>query len=101
DVGEAIEIEVIWLLAQGYTDEAVAKRLGVSPRTSRRSVNSVMRRLGAHSRFQAGAYAERSGLLDRSPLLRGTAWDASGHDPLRLHVGLDLAEVLPYVEQDG
>jgi DNA-binding CsgD family transcriptional regulator len=86
DVSEAIEIEVIWLLAQGYTDEAVAKRLGVSPRTSRRIVNSVMRRLGAHSRFQAGAYAERSGLLNRSPLL---VRDASGHDRLR-HLAIVL-----------
>jgi len=84
---EAIEIEVIWLLAQGYTDETVAKRLGVSPRTSRRIVNSVMRRLGAHSRFQAGVYAERSGLLDRSPLLTRhhglLPGSASGHDHLR------------------
>jgi DNA-binding CsgD family transcriptional regulator len=71
DVGDAVEVEVIWLLAQGYTDEAVAKRLGVSPRTSRRIVESMMRRLGARSRFQAGVYAERSGLLDRSPLLTG------------------------------
>jgi DNA-binding CsgD family transcriptional regulator len=87
DVGEAIEIEVILLLAQGYTDETVAKRLSVSPRTSRRIVNSVMRRLGAHSRFQAGVYAERSGLLDRSPLLvhhHGLLPEsASGHDHLR------------------
>jgi DNA-binding CsgD family transcriptional regulator len=91
DVGDAVEIEVIWLLAQGYTDEAVAKRLGVSPRTSRRIVETMMRRLGARSRFQAGVYAERSGLLDRSPLLTRhynllrtpVRKDASGHDHLR------------------
>jgi DNA-binding CsgD family transcriptional regulator len=69
DASVALEVEAIWLLAQGYTDETVAKRLGVSPRTSRRLVESMMRRLGARSRFQAGVFAERNGLLDRSPLL--------------------------------
>jgi DNA-binding CsgD family transcriptional regulator len=68
DVGLSQEMEAIWLLAQGYTDETVAKRLGVSPRTSRRIVESMMRRLGARSRFQAGVFAERNGLLDQSPL---------------------------------
>ncbi|HEX6524700.1 MAG TPA: helix-turn-helix transcriptional regulator [Streptosporangiaceae bacterium] len=68
DVGVSQEMEAIWLLAQGYTDETVAKRLGVSPRTSRRIVESMMRRLGARSRFQAGVFAERNGLLDQSPL---------------------------------
>jgi DNA-binding CsgD family transcriptional regulator len=68
DVNVALEDEALWLLSQGYTDETVAKRLGVSPRTSRRIVESMMRRLGARSRFQAGVFAERHGLLDRSPL---------------------------------
>lgn len=69
EMGVALEVEAIWLLGQGYTDETVAKRLGVSPRTSRRLVESMMRRLGARSRFQAGVFAERNGLLDNSPLL--------------------------------
>jgi DNA-binding CsgD family transcriptional regulator len=68
EVADALEVEAIWLLAQGYTDETVAKRLGVSPRTSRRIVESMMRRLGARSRFQAGVFAERHGLLNDSPL---------------------------------
>jgi len=68
EVSVALEMEAIWLLAQGYTDETVAKRLGVSPRTSRRIVESMMQRLGARSRFQAGAFAERNGLLAQSPL---------------------------------
>ncbi len=68
EVSVALEMEAIWLLAQGYTDETVAKRLGVSPRTSRRIVESLMQRLGARSRFQAGVFAERNGLLDQSPL---------------------------------
>jgi DNA-binding CsgD family transcriptional regulator len=68
EMGMALEVEAIWLLAQGYTDETVAKRLGVSPRTSRRIVESLMRRLGARSRFQAGVFAERHGMLSNSPL---------------------------------
>ncbi len=67
DVTTALAMETIWLLAQGYTDETVANRLGVSPRTSRRIVESMMRRLGARSRFQAGVFAERHGLLNQSP----------------------------------
>lgn len=68
EVTVALEEEAVWLLAQGYTDETVAKRLSVSPRTSRRIVESMMRRLGARSRFQAGVLAERNGLLNQSPL---------------------------------
>ncbi len=78
EVTVALEEEAIWLLAQGYTDETVAKRLSVSPRTSRRIVESMMRRLGARSRFQAGVLAERNGLLNQSPLL---IWAATGFMP--------------------
>ncbi|MFJ3303913.1 LuxR C-terminal-related transcriptional regulator [Streptomyces sp. NPDC086549] len=51
------EREVLRLLAQGLTDEAVALRLGVSVRTTRRMVARLMERLGARSRFQAGVLA--------------------------------------------
>ncbi|MFE0464551.1 LuxR C-terminal-related transcriptional regulator [Kitasatospora sp. NPDC058965] len=53
------EQELLTLLAQGLTDEAVAKRLEVSVRTERRMVAAVMRRLEAVGRFQAGAEAAR------------------------------------------
>lgn len=45
------------------TDDAIAKRLGVSPRTARRVANDMMERLGARSRFQAGALAVQHGWL--------------------------------------
>ncbi|MFI5957626.1 helix-turn-helix domain-containing protein [Cryptosporangium sp. NPDC051539] len=45
---------IISLLADGLTDEAVARRLGVSVRTCRRHIASVLRDLDAVSRFQAG-----------------------------------------------
>ncbi|MFJ2903743.1 LuxR C-terminal-related transcriptional regulator [Streptomyces sp. NPDC091279] len=57
------ESEVLRLLAQGHTDEAVAKRLGVSPRTARRIAADLMDKLDARSRFQAGARAVAHGWL--------------------------------------
>lgn len=53
------EWQVLQLLAQGCTDEAVARNLGVSLRTVRRTTADLMERLGARSRFQAGLKAAR------------------------------------------
>ncbi|MEV7009223.1 LuxR C-terminal-related transcriptional regulator [Streptosporangium sp. NPDC051022] len=58
------EQSVLVLLAQGHTDEAIAKRLGVSPRTSRRLAATLIERLGARSRFEAGVRAVRQGWLE-------------------------------------
>lgn len=57
------ETTVIRLLAQGLTDEAIAKRLAVSPRTARRLANGLMERLGAASRFEFGVRAVQRGWL--------------------------------------
>ena len=51
------------LLAEGHTDDAVARRLGVSPRTARRVTTELIERLGARSRFQAGVRAAQLGWL--------------------------------------
>jgi DNA-binding CsgD family transcriptional regulator len=51
------------LLANGLTDEAAAKRLGISARTVRRIMADLMDRLGAESRFEAGVEAARRGWL--------------------------------------
>jgi DNA-binding CsgD family transcriptional regulator/sugar-specific transcriptional regulator TrmB len=51
------------LLAEGHTDEAIARRLGVSPRTARRVTTDLIERLGARSRFQAGVRAAQQGWL--------------------------------------
>ncbi|MEV0737726.1 helix-turn-helix transcriptional regulator [Streptomyces sp. NPDC050549] len=59
--------EALRLLAQGCTDEAIAKRLGVSPRTARRIANGLMTQLDARSRFQAGVLAVQRGHLPASP----------------------------------
>ena len=54
------ERELLTLLAAGLTDEAVARRLGVSMRTVQRKVQSLQRSVGAVSRFQLGALAFRA-----------------------------------------
>lgn len=57
------ESTTIALLAQGHTDEAIAKRLGVSQRTARRIASDLMERLGARSRFEAGVRCVQRGWL--------------------------------------
>ncbi|WP_370383988.1 LuxR C-terminal-related transcriptional regulator [Catenulispora sp. GAS73] len=51
------------LLGDGLTDEAAAKRLGISARTVRRIMADLMVRLDAESRFEAGVEAARRGWL--------------------------------------
>lgn len=57
------EAATLRLLAEGHTDEGIAKRLGVSYRTARRIATVLMDRLGARSRFEAGARAVQRGWL--------------------------------------
>ncbi|AOT59532.1 MULTISPECIES: helix-turn-helix transcriptional regulator [Streptomyces] len=59
------EATALRLLAEGHTDEAIAKRLGVSHRTARRIATQLMERLGARSRFEAGVRAVQNGWLPR------------------------------------
>ncbi|AXE28190.1 LuxR family transcriptional regulator (plasmid) [Streptomyces globosus] len=59
----AAELELLRLLASGMTDEAAAKRLGVSLRTVRRQMAALMERLHATSRFEAGLKAAQQGWL--------------------------------------
>jgi len=51
------ERELLDLLLRGNTDEQAGRRLGISTRTVGRMTADIMRRLGAHSRFEAGALA--------------------------------------------
>jgi DNA-binding CsgD family transcriptional regulator len=57
------ERELLRLLAQGLTDEATSKKLGIGLRTHRRMVADLMDRLGARSRFEAGVKAVEKGWL--------------------------------------
>jgi DNA-binding CsgD family transcriptional regulator len=57
------ERHLLDLLVAGATDQSAAYRLGVSVRTVRRMVAELMNRLGARSRFEAGARAAERGWL--------------------------------------
>lgn len=54
---------LLGLLSSGMTDEAAGHRLGLSLRTIRRMMASIMERLDATSRFEAGLKAARRGWL--------------------------------------
>ncbi|GGR46534.1 helix-turn-helix transcriptional regulator [Streptomyces roseolus] len=78
------ERETLRLLEHGHTDETIAKRLGVSTRTTRRTVAGIMDMLGARSRFQAGATASQRGWLsapEHAPDGLPRARDAGASDP--------------------
>ncbi|MCG8914787.1 LuxR C-terminal-related transcriptional regulator [Actinokineospora sp. PR83] len=58
-----IELAILQDLAGGHTDEAIARRLGISTRTLRRYLTTLFERLGVETRFQLGIAAMRAGLI--------------------------------------
>ncbi|WP_030942464.1 helix-turn-helix transcriptional regulator [Streptomyces sp. NRRL S-646] len=59
----AQERQLLMLIAQGHTDEVAASKLSISSRTARRMMASLMKRLDARSRFEAGVRAAQNGWL--------------------------------------
>lgn len=57
------EVQVLELLAAGLSTKDLAKRLGVSPFTVRRHIETILLKTGLHTQAQAVAYAYRVGLL--------------------------------------
>ncbi|SEF66857.1 Sugar-specific transcriptional regulator TrmB [Nonomuraea solani] len=57
------DTEVLALLAAGMKDDAIARQLGLSPRTVQRRVQVLCERLGARTRFHAGFLAAQHDLL--------------------------------------
>jgi DNA-binding CsgD family transcriptional regulator len=57
DAIDDLQQSVARLMAQGLTDEVVARRLGMSVRTCRRHIAALLQNLDAVSRFQAGVLA--------------------------------------------
>ncbi|MEV0995624.1 helix-turn-helix domain-containing protein [Nonomuraea sp. NPDC050202] len=55
--------EVLALLAAGMKDDAIARQLGLSPRTVQRRVQVLCEQLGARTRFHAGFLAAHHDLL--------------------------------------
>ena len=57
------EIEVLGLLAQGLSTAELSTRLQLSINTVRNHVQRAIRRLGAHSKLEAVAIAQREGII--------------------------------------
>lgn len=55
--------QLLALLATGMPDKAIARHLGISPRTMARRVHALLRRLDSSSRFQAGIRAAQHGWI--------------------------------------
>lgn len=58
------EIEVLRLVAQGMQNAAIADHLVLSVNTVRKHVQSILTKLGAHSKLEALATAVRHGLVE-------------------------------------
>jgi len=63
EVAGDMQQAIAQLMVQGFTDEVVARRLGMSIRACRRHIAALLRNLDASSRFQAGAQAARRNLI--------------------------------------
>ena len=57
------EQEVLKLITDGQATKEIAKALAITPNTARTHVQSVLVKLGAHSRLEASGIVGRSGLL--------------------------------------
>ena len=60
------EWETLGRLVRGESTAAMARGMGVRISTARTHIDSVLGKLGAHSRLEAVAYAVREGLVDAS-----------------------------------
>jgi len=58
------EKEVLGLLAAGGDNDAISQRLVISPETARTHIQSVLAKLGVHSRLEAAAFVVQNGLQD-------------------------------------
>jgi DNA-binding NarL/FixJ family response regulator len=58
------ESEVLRMIGAGMTNGEIAERLFLSVNTVRNHVQSVLTKLGAHSKLEAAAIAVREGLID-------------------------------------
>src|SRR5207237_8225742 len=68
----AREVEVLRLLAQGWTDAQIAEHLVLSPRTVNRHTASLYSKLGVSSRAAATRYAIEHHVIYGPCSLRGT-----------------------------
>ncbi len=57
------EMDVLWLIAEGLTNSAIAHALGLSPTTVKSYVQTILQKLNAIDRTQAAVKAIRMGLV--------------------------------------
>lgn len=57
------ELEVLQLLAEGFRNEHIAKKLGISPQTVQTHVRNILPKLGVHSKLEAVAFAVKNGAI--------------------------------------
>jgi DNA-binding NarL/FixJ family response regulator len=57
------ETEVLRLVARGYANKTIARELGITERTVKAHVGSILSKLRLESRTQAALYAGRIGLV--------------------------------------
>jgi DNA-binding NarL/FixJ family response regulator len=62
------EREVLAILAEGGDNTTIAGKLVISPRTAKTHIQSVLSKLGLHSRLEAAAFVRRNGF--RANLMR-------------------------------
>ncbi len=60
------EREVLKLIAEGHTNQAIADKLVISPSTVQTHRTRIMQRLNLHNRVELIQYAVRKGLLDHA-----------------------------------
>ena len=58
------ERDVLFLLADGYDQQAIAEKLAISPKTVATHIQRLLVKFGAHSRAQLVALAYKRGLFD-------------------------------------
>lgn len=61
------EVEVLVLVARGYSNEEIGQRLVISERTVRTHVSNILEKLHLANRTQAALYALRTGLAALDP----------------------------------
>jgi DNA-binding NarL/FixJ family response regulator len=67
DLGDELtprELDVLRLLGAGETNKAIAAALGITERTARSHVSSILSKLNLRSRTQAALWATKEGLAD-------------------------------------
>lgn len=65
------ETDVLRLLAQGHSNKVLSQALGISEKTVKAHITSILTKLNATSRTQAALYAVRAGLVPADTLGKG------------------------------